>query len=532
MKYKICNFEAEKRCVDWGCVFMYKKPLLLMILDGWGLAPPSPGNAIAQAKTPNFDRLWEQCPHSTLGASGLDVGLPAGQMGNSEVGHMNMGAGRVVYQDLTLLNKEIAEGSFFHNPQLVAAMAEARAQDRALHLLGLVSDGGVHSHIAHVYALLRMAKEQGLTKVYLHCITDGRDTDPSCALTFISQLEQFCQTLGVGRIATVMGRFYAMDRDNRWNRIQRAYQAIVQGEGHRAPNASSAVLASYAAGATDEFIEPAVIEEAGQPVARIQDGDSVIFFNFRADRPRELTYALRDPDFMGFDRGTSFPQTHFVTMTQYDAQMTWVSVAYPPHQLVNTFGQIVADHGMRQLRIAETEKYAHVTFFFNGGVEEPLPGEDRILIPSPKVATYDLQPEMSAPLVADAVLDQLSTGKYDVIILNFANPDMVGHTGIVPAAIRAVEAVDACIGQVEQAIRAAGGKMLITADHGNAEQMMDGAEPVTAHSVNRVPFILLDEKTEYSLVDGRLEDIAPTMLELMGLDQPKEMTGHSLLVRG
>ena len=513
-----------------GLCFMFKKPLLLMILDGWGLAPPGPGNAIARAKTPNFDRLWSQCPHSTLGASGLDVGLPDGQMGNSEVGHMNMGAGRVVYQDLTLLNKEIAEGSFFHNPQLVTAMRQALAGGGALHLLGLVSDGGVHSHIDHACALLRMAKEQGLTRVYLHCITDGRDTDPSCALTFITQLDETCRALGVGRIATVMGRFYAMDRDNRWDRVQRAYQALVQGKGYRAPDGTTAVRASYAAGATDEFIEPVVIEEAGQPVAQIRDGDSVIFFNFRADRPRELTYALSDPDFTGFDRGDSFPKIHFVTMTQYDAQMTWVSVAYPPRKLVNTFGQILADHGLRQLRIAETEKYAHVTFFFNGGVEEPLPGEDRILIPSPKVSTYDLQPEMSAPLVARAVVDQLSTGKYDVVILNFANPDMVGHTGVVPAVVRAVETVDDCIGQVEQAIRAAGGKMLITADHGNAEEMIDGGEPVTAHSVNRVPFLLMGAAPNLSLSDGRLEDIAPTMLDLMGLAQPEEMTGHSLLV--
>ena len=508
---------------------MCKKPLLLMIMDGWGLAPAGPGNAIHLGKTPNFDHLWASCPHSTLGASGMDVGLPNGQMGNSEVGHMNMGAGRVVYQDLTLLDKQIDEGDFFRNPQLLAAMEQARA-GHALHLLGLVSDGGVHSHMKHIFALLDMAKQQQVEQVYLHCITDGRDTDPHSGLGFVQAIQQKCQSLGLGRIATVQGRFYAMDRDKRWDRVQRAYRTLVFGQGQPAEDPLLAIQSSYDNDVTDEFIEPIVITQQGQPVGLVQDGDSVIFFNFRSDRPRELSHAMTDPDFREFDREGDYPKTTFITMTQYDDQLAHVRVAYPPRSLHNTLGQVLSAQGLCQLRIAETEKYAHVTFFFNGGEEEALPNEDRVLIPSPKVATYDLQPEMSAPQVCDAVIERLRSGKYDVVILNFANPDMVGHTGILPAAIQAVETVDACLGRVEQTILELGGKMLVTADHGNSEQMLDGDAPFTAHSMNRVPFILVGGPEGASLQDGRLEDIAPTMLALLGLAQPEEMTGHNLLV--
>jgi len=509
---------------------MHKKPLLLMILDGWGLAPDGPGNAIHLGNTPNFDQLWASCPHSSLGASGLDVGLPEGQMGNSEVGHMNMGAGRVVYQELTLLNKEIDEGSFFRNEVLCVAMENAR-QGHALHLLGLVSDGGVHSHMKHIRALLQMAREQKLEKVYIHCITDGRDTDPHSGLGFVKEVEEYCREFGLGRVATVMGRFHAMDRDKRWDRVQKAYRTYVFGQGQKAAEALPAIEASYAAGVSDEFIEPIVICDGEQPLATIQDGDSVVFFNFRSDRPRELSYALTDPEFKDFDREGDYPKTYYVTMTQYDEGLKHVHIAYPPRRLVNTFGQVLAENGLCQLRIAETEKYAHVTFFFNGGEEETLPNEDRVLIPSPKVATYDLQPEMSAPLVCDAVIERLESGKYDAVILNFANPDMVGHTGVLPAAIKAVETVDLCIGRVVETVLSLGGKMLLTADHGNSEQMLEGDSPFTAHSVNRVPFILIGGEEGISLQDGRLEDIAPTMLELMGLPQPEEMTGHSLLCR-
>ncbi len=501
-----------------------------MILDGWGLAEVGPGNAIAKAKTPNFDRLWRDWPHSTLGASGLDVGLPDGQMGNSEVGHMNIGAGRIVWQELTLIDKGIDDGSFFRNPALTTAVDKARDRNATLHLLGLVSDGGVHSHINHLQALLRLAKERGCRKVAIHCITDGRDTDPQSGLGYLQQVEGFCREIGVGRIATVVGRYYAMDRDNRWERVSRAYQALVTGDAALATDPLAAVRDSYANGVTDEFIEPVVItDDSGKVRDRIDGGDSVIFFNFRGDRPRELTAALTEPHFDRFVRPV-YHDTYFVTMTAYDLAMAHVHVAYPPHEIVNTFGQVIAARGLRQLRVAETEKYAHVTFFFNGGVEKPLPGEDRILVPSPKVATYDLQPQMSAEQVAAQIVAQIEKDQYDVIIINFANPDMVGHTGSISATVQAVQAVDRCLGQVAQAVLVRGGTLLLCADHGNAEYMLENGEPVTSHSTNRVPFICAGWAAQgKTLADGRLEDIAPTMLRLLGIEQPAEMTGTCLL---
>jgi len=508
-----------------------KKPLMLMILDGWGLAEWGPGNAIAQAETRNFDRLWNNCPHCRLSASGLDVGLPAGQMGNSEVGHMNIGGGRVVYQELTLINKEIETGGFFRNQAFLDAMDKARQSGQALHLLGLTSDGGVHSHIDHLKALLRLAKDQGLGQVFVHCITDGRDTDPKSGQGFVAYLEQYCQELGVGRVVTVVGRFFAMDRDRRWARVHRAYQAFVYGDGTKVAVASQGVADAYAAGFTDEFIEPVIVaDREGRPLGRIAAGDSVIFANFRSDRAREITHAFTDEPFAEFERGDSPPCIHFVTTTFYDELLKNVTVAYPPRRLTNTLGQVLAEQGFKQLRIAETEKYAHVTFFFNGGAEEELPGEDRILIPSPKVATYDLQPQMSALEVTAAVLKEIDADRYDVIILNFANTDMVGHTGVIKAAVKAVETVDICIGLIEKQLAEKGGTLLITADHGNAEQMLDNGKPMTAHSVNRVPFIITGPIAKgIKLRDGRLEDIAPTILRLLGIAQPPEMTGQCLI---
>ena len=504
---------------------------MLMILDGWGLGEDYPGNAILRGNAPNFHRLWETQPHSRLDASGMAVGLPEGQMGNSEVGHTNIGAGRVVYQELTMLNLEIAQGRFFQNPVLCKAVDQAKEKGTVLHLLGLLSDGGVHSHIQHLFALLKLAKERGLTKVMLHCLLDGRDTDPQSGIGYMRELVAKCGELGVGQVATVCGRFYAMDRDKRWERVSRAYAALVDGVGCQIQDTVQGIEASYAQGVTDEFVEPFVCTDAaGKVLPRIQDGDSVIFFNFRSDRPRELCYALTDPAFQGFPRSNGRnPQTYFVTMTQYDENLGQVQVAYPPHSLQNTFGQVVSEAGLKQLRIAETEKYAHVTFFFNGGEEKEFPGEDRILIPSPKVTTYDLQPEMSAPQVCDAVLEQIEKQTYDVIILNFANTDMVGHTGVLQAAKDAVAAVDCCVGRIVEAVTAQGGNLLITADHGNAEQMLEGDNPMTAHTVNPVPFILVGPAAAgATLQDGRLEDICPTMLALMGLPQPAEMTGHNL----
>ena len=512
-----------------------RKPLLLMILDGWGMPEKGEADALSLAKLPNFRRLWQEHPHTSLSAAGMDVGLPEGQMGNSEVGHMNIGAGRVIYQEYTLITKAIREGTFFENPALLAACRAAKQQHGALHLLGLLSDGGVHSHSEHLRALLQLAKRQGVENVFVHCFLDGRDTPTDAGLGYVQALERFCAAEGVGRIATVCGRFYAMDRDKRWQRVQRAYEMMVYGRAdHTAVSAEAAVSASYARGQSDEFMEPTVIvDAAGQPLTTIGIGDSVIFFNFRADRAREISHALTDAVFDGFDRGVQPPRLScYTTMTAYDDTLQGVEVAFPPHGIKNNLAQVLAANSLHQLRIAETEKYAHVTFFFNGGVEDMVPGEDRVLIPSPKVETYDKQPEMSAEAVTDAVIERIESGIYDVIILNYANPDMVGHTGVLDAAVQAVECVDLCIGRVERAIHKMGGMMLITADHGNVERMREHGQPMTAHTTNQVPFILvMDPPFDGALRSGgRLEDIAPTILQLLHLQQPAEMTGRSLLI--
>ena len=503
-----------------------KKPLALIILDGFGYNQADYGNAIAAAKKPNIEKLFATCPHTLIGASGMDVGLPDGQMGNSEVGHTNIGAGRVVYQELTRITKSIKDGDFFDNPALTGAMENCKKYDSALHLMGLVSDGGVHSHNTHLYGLLEMAKRFGLRKVYVHCFMDGRDVPPTSGRDFIAELEAEMNRLGIGRIASVMGRYYAMDRDNRWERVVRAYDAIVNSEGNVNPSAVDAMEKSYGAEITDEFVEPTVcLKDAG-----VHDNDSVIFFNFRPDRARELTRTLVDPDFSGFERKGGRKQLYFVTMTQYDATMPNVHVAFAPEGLSNTFGKYISDKGLTQLRIAETEKYAHVTFFFNGGVEVPYPGEDRALIPSPKVATYDLQPEMSAYLVTDEVVKRIESGKYDVIILNYANCDMVGHTGVFDAAKKAVEAVDICLGRTIDAILGMGGAALITADHGNADQMFEpDGSPFTAHTTNPVPLIAVGLGGCKLREGGRLADLAPTLLKILGLPQPKEMTGTPII---
>ena len=505
-----------------------KKPLALIIMDGFGLRKETEGNAIAAAKHPNLDRLWATCPHTQIGASGMDVGLPDGQMGNSEVGHTNMGAGRIVYQELTRITKSIEDGEYLSNPVLLHAMENAKKPGAALHLMGLLSDGGVHSHIHHLFGLIEMAKKMGVEKVYIHCFMDGRDVPPTSGAEYIEELQKELEKTGVGKIATVSGRYYAMDRDNRWERVVKAYDAMVNGEGVKAPDPAAMMRQSYADGVTDEFIVPAVVTEG----AEVKSGDSVIFFNFRPDRARELTRTLVDPDFAGFERKKGFFPLTYICMTQYDATMPNVEVAYAPQSLANTFGEYISKNGLTQLRIAETEKYAHVTFFFNGGVEAPYPGEDRALIPSPKVATYDLQPEMSAYLVTDEVVKRIRSGKYDVIILNYANCDMVGHTGVFEAAVKAVEAVDTCLGRTLAATEEMGGRAFVTADHGNADMMTDEeGNPFTAHTTNPVPFIAVGfpEGTKLLPHGGRLADIAPTMLQALGLPQPAEMTGRSML---
>ena len=505
-----------------------KKPLALIIMDGFGLRQETEGNAIAAARHPNLDRLWATCPHTQIGASGMDVGLPDGQMGNSEVGHTNMGAGRIVYQELTRITKSIEEGEYLSNPVLLHAMENAKKPGAALHLMGLLSDGGVHSHIRHLFGLIEMAKKCGVEKVYIHCFMDGRDVPPTSGAEYIEELQKELEKTGVGKIATVSGRYYAMDRDNRWERVVKAYDAMVNGEGVKAPDPAAMMRQSYADGVTDEFIVPAVVTEG----AEVKSGDSVIFFNFRPDRARELTRTLVDPDFAGFERKKGFFPLTYICMTQYDATMPNVEVAYAPQSLANTFGEYISKNGLTQLRIAETEKYAHVTFFFNGGVEAPYPGEDRALIPSPKVATYDMQPEMSAYLVTDEVVKRIKSGKYDVIILNYANCDMVGHTGVFEAAVKAVEAVDTCLGRMLAAIEEMGGRAFVTADHGNADMMTDEeGKPFTAHTTNPVPFIAVGfpEGTRLLPHGGRLADIAPTMLQALGLPQPAEMTGRSML---
>ena len=512
---------------------MSKKPTVLMILDGYGLSDKTEGNAVALAKTPVMDALEKEYPFVKGYASGLAVGLPEGQMGNSEVGHLNMGAGRIVYQELTRITKEIQDGDFFKNEELLAAVENCKAHDSALHLYGLLSDGGVHSHNTHLYALLQMAKDHGLKKVYVHCFLDGRDTPPASGKDYIEQLLDKMKEIGVGEVASVMGRYYVMDRDNRWDRVEKAYRAMTAGEGETAVCPLCAVSASYDKEVTDEFVVPTVIVKDGKPVATVQDNDSIIFYNFRPDRAREITRAFCADEFDGFPREKRI-NVKYVCFTEYDVTIPNKSVAFKKVEVTNTFGEYLAAHHMTQARIAETEKYAHVTFFFNGGVEAPNEGEDRILVKSPKVATYDLKPEMSAYEVCDKLVDAITGGKYDVVIVNFANPDMVGHTGIIPAAVKAVEAVDECVGRAVEAIKKVDGQMFICADHGNCEQLIDEktGEPFTAHTTNPVPFLLVNYDPAYTLRDGGcLADIVPTMIEMMGMEQPKEMTGKSLLVR-
>ncbi|MDE6658598.1 MAG: 2,3-bisphosphoglycerate-independent phosphoglycerate mutase [Eubacterium sp.] len=506
-----------------------KKPVVLCIMDGFGKNESDYGNAISMAKTPNLDKLMAECPMTYIGASGMDVGLPDGQMGNSEVGHTNMGAGRVVYQPLTRITKAFADGEAYENPALCKAMDNAK--DKALHLIGLVSPGGVHSHTEHLYALLEMAKKNGVENVYIHALLDGRDVPPSSAVDYLAELEAKIKEIGVGKIASVMGRFYAMDRDNIWDRVEKAYAAIVYGEGVQADDAVEAVKASYETidedgkHLTDEFVMPTVIGGAD----RVQPNDSVIFFNFRPDRAREITRTFVDPDFAGFDRKNGFFPLNYVCMTQYDAEMPNVDVAFGPEALTNTLGEYLSAQGKTQLRIAETQKYAHVTFFFNGGEEKQYEGEDRILVDSPKISTFDLMPEMSAPEVSEKLNEAVRSGKYDAVIVNFANCDMVGHTGIIPAAVKAVETVDTCVGSLVEAVKEMDGVLFVTADHGNADKMLDeNGEPFTAHTTNPVPFIIVNYPCEVR-EGGKLCDIAPTMLKVMGLAQPKEMNGESII---
>jgi 2,3-bisphosphoglycerate-independent phosphoglycerate mutase len=509
---------------------MPKQPLMLMILDGWGINPHSENNAVALAGTPNMTRLCREYPCTEIGTSGMAVGLPEGQMGNSEVGHLNIGAGRTVYQDLTRVSKSIADGDFYTNPVLLDCMEKVKASGGRLHLSGLLSDGGVHSHNTHLYALVEMAKKVGVKELFIHCLLDGRDTPPKSGAEYLSQLEGELQRIGFGAVATVMGRYYAMDRDNRWERVEKAYNAIVRGEGNPAASSAEAIRWSYAQEVNDEFVIPAVITGVD---GKLRDGDGFIFFNFRSDRAREITRALALDDFNGFERGIRPRLAEYVCLTEYDATFG-LPIAFGQEELTNIFGDIISRAGLTQLRIAETEKYAHVTFFFNGGSEVPFPGEERALIASPKeVATYDEKPEMSAYLVTDELLKRLDSGAYDVIILNFANADMVGHTGILPAAIKAVEAVDDCVGKLTDKVLSLGGRVLITADHGNAEVMVDETGgPHTAHTCDVVPFILVDNVRKDATLrsGGILADLAPTMLAILGIPQPKEMTGKSLIV--
>ncbi len=505
---------------------------VLMILDGYGLSDNVSGNAIKAAKTPVMDELMAIYPFVKGEASGLAVGLPDGQMGNSEVGHLNMGAGRVVYQDLTRITKSIRDGDFFEKPELKSAIDGCVARESDLHIYGLLSDGGVHSDIKHLYALLKLAKMRGLERVYIHCFMDGRDTSPTSGIGYIRELEDVCREQ-TGQIATIIGRYWAMDRDNRWERVERAYKALTKGEGVLEEDAVSAMEHSYAGGVTDEFIEPTVIVKDGKPVATIKDGDAIIFFDFRPDRAREITRTFCCDDFAGFERGARI-RTDYVCFTEYDVTIPNKSVVFKEEEIVNTLGQFLAANGLKQARIAETEKYAHVTFFFNGGVEAPNKNEDRFLIPSPKVATYDLQPEMSAPLVCDKLVEVIESGEYDVIIINFANPDMVGHTGVNDAVVKAIETVDECVGRTVEAVKKAGYTMFLCADHGNAEELINPAtgEAWTAHTTNPVPFILINAPEGMKLKEGgKLCDIAPTLIDLLGLEKPAEMTGASLLIK-
>lgn len=514
---------------------MSKKPVVLMVLDGYGLNDKVEGNAIAQANTPVMDKLMKEYPFVKGQASGLAVGLPDGQMGNSEVGHMNIGAGRIIYQDLTRITKAINDGEFFENAELLHAIDNVKQNNSDLHIWGLLSDGGVHSHNTHLYGILELCKKQGIENVYVHPFLDGRDTPPASGKDYVAELEAKMKEIGVGKVASLSGRYYAMDRDNRWDRVEKAYASLVYGEGETATDAVQAMADSYAKDVTDEFVLPTVIvDEAGKPLSVVKPNDSIIFFNFRPDRAREITRAFCDPDFTGFERKSGMLPVTYVCFKDYDETIPNKYIAFKKESITNTFGEYLAANGKTQLRLAETEKYAHVTFFFNGGVEEPNKDENRILVKSPAVATYDLQPEMSAPEVSEKLNAAITSGEYDVIIINFANPDMVGHTGVIPAAIKAVEAVDACVGSAVEAIRKVNGVLFICADHGNAEKMIDyetGA-PHTAHTTNPVPFILVNHDEAYTLREGGcLADIAPTLLEIMELPQPEEMTGKSLLIK-
>ncbi|MBZ9689018.1 2,3-bisphosphoglycerate-independent phosphoglycerate mutase [Clostridium estertheticum] len=509
---------------------MPKKPVMLMILDGFGLSDHLDGNAVVSANKPNYDEILKKYPTTKLNASGLEVGLPEGQMGNSEVGHLNIGSGRIIYQELTRITKEIKEGNFFKNPAFNSAIDKAIEANSSIHLLGLLSDGGVHSHINHLKALLKLAKDKGAKKVYVHAFLDGRDVQPGSALEYIADLEEYMKEIGLGKIATVSGRYYAMDRDKRWERVKLAYDAMVLSKGEENTSAIEAVKRAFHDNKTDEFVLPTVIMENNKPVSAIKNKDSVIFFNFRPDRAREITRAINDKVFLGFERETL--NLNYVCTTQYDLSLENVAVAYTPEGFTNTLGEYVSKMGKNQLRIAETEKYAHVTFFFNGGVEAPNANEDRALIPSPKVATYDLKPEMSAYEVTEELLKRLDTNKYDMIILNFANPDMVGHTGDFEAAKKAIEAVDVCLGKIVKNVLGKDGSIFITADHGNSEQMIDfsSGKPMTAHTTNLVPFTYVSNHSKGLKDNGILADMAPTMLSVMGLPVPKEMTGKSLII--
>jgi len=508
---------------------MNKRITMLMILDGYGINENETANAVQMAETPFLDKLKKQMPTTIIKTSGLDVGLPEGQMGNSEVGHTNIGAGRVVYQELTKITKSIEDGDFFSIPELVEAIENCKRNNSKLHIMGLLSDGGVHSHIRHLYGVLELAKRKDFEDVYVHCFIDGRDTAPASGEGYITELEKKMQEKGVGKIASISGRYYAMDRDKRWDRVEKAYNSLVKGEGIKATSATAAIEESYQKEIFDEFVEPTIICNDGEPIATICENDSVIFFNFRKDRAREITRSLVDKEFNGFKR-EYFP-LYYVCFTNYDATIENVNIAFKEEELKNTFGEVIAKNGLKQLRIAETEKYAHVTFFFNGGEEKQYEGEERILIPSPKVATYDLQPEMSAVEVTDNVVEAINSEKFDTIILNYANPDMVGHTGNLDAAIKALETIDKCVERVVTAIQEKEGVVLITADHGNSEQMIDytTGEPHTAHTTNVVPLILVGK--EAKLKEGKLADLAPTILDIMGIEKPQEMTGESLIIK-
>ncbi|MGJ7045110.1 2,3-bisphosphoglycerate-independent phosphoglycerate mutase [Thermoanaerobacterium thermosulfurigenes] len=511
---------------------MPKNFVMLVVLDGFGISDSKEGNAIYSANTPNLDYYFKNYPNTKLIPSGLAVGLPEGQMGNSEVGHLNIGAGRIVYQELTRISKEIKEGAFFKKQEFLDAIQNVKKNGSKLHLFGLLSDGGVHSHITHLFALMKLAKDEGLDEVYVHAFLDGRDVPPACAKEYIKAFEDEANRLGIGKIATISGRYYAMDRDKRWERTKKAYDAIALGKGVFANSPEEAIDIAYSKDQTDEFVEPTVILDGGKPTATVDANDSIIFFNFRPDRARQITRAFIDEVFNFFDREKGYIPVYFVSMTQYDITFENIHVAYKPENLKNTLGEYLSDKGIKQLRIAETEKYAHVTFFFNGGVEEPNKGEDRILIPSPKVATYDLKPEMSAYEVTDTVVEKIKSKQYGFILLNFANPDMVGHTGVFSAAVKAIEVIDECVGRIVTACQEVGGTILITADHGNSEQMIDPVtkEPQTAHTTNPVPFIVIGEGDVTLRNDGILADIAPTVLDILGLPKPQEMTGTSLII--